>query len=350
MGSTTALNSAVRRSGNSSTSLPRIVSLFCGAGGLDIGFRNSGFPIEFALDKSSSAIDTHKRNFPESRSLCVDLQKLGAEGVCNLLLEKLPAGSKIAVIGGPPCQGFSRANAASRHDDPRNDLIVLYLDIVRKLAKTFKLEFVVFENVLGIKDAKHSEKFAALLNGLRNLGLMVTDNVCCALDYGVPQMRRRVILIGLSANKQYGEIILKKRTGKQSVKEAIGHLGPPAYFRRDLKAGDIPTHPNHWTMMPRSPRFSTPVSQWKKTRSFKRTFWNEPSPTIAFGHREIHIHPTGKRRLSIHEALLLQGFSKEFVLEGNLSQQTEQVSNAVPPPLAESIAISIKVAMDKSNG
>jgi DNA (cytosine-5)-methyltransferase 1 len=98
-------------------------------------------------------------------------------------------------------------------------------------------------------------------------------------------------------------------------------------------------------MKPRSSRFSTPASRWKQTRSFKRTFWSKPSPTIAFGHREIHIHPSCKRRLSIYEAMLLQGFSRRYVLEGNLSEQVEQVSNAVPPPLARSIAASIKTAM-----
>jgi DNA (cytosine-5)-methyltransferase 1 len=253
------------------------------------------------------------------------------------------------VIGGPPCQGFSRANAASKPDDPRNSLVGLYLDVVRSLAKLFQLDFVVFENVLGIKDAKHSDTFSALLNGLGAVGLTVTNKECCALDFGVPQVRRRVILIGMSSQQQYGEISLQSNPGILSVRQAIGHLGSPAFFKRDLKVEDIPIHPNHWTMTPRSARFSTPVSKWKKTRSFKRTFWSKPSPTIAFGHREIHIHPSGKRRLSIHEALLLQGFSDSFVLEGNLTEQVEQVSNAVPPPLARSIAHSIKVALDKTN-
>ena len=72
-------------------------------------------------------------------------------------------------------------------------------------------------------------------------------------------------------------------------------------------------------------------------RSFKQLKWADPSPTIAFGHREIYVHPNGRRRLSIFEAMLLQGFPKSFVLEGNLSEQVEQISNAVPPPLARSI-------------
>lgn len=333
----------------SNAGLPKVLSLFCGAGGLDIGFRDNGFLIELAIDKSSAAIETHKRNFPGTRSRSANLQEIGPVGVRDLLLETLPAGSRLAVIGGPPCQGFSRANSAARNDDPRNQLVVLYIDIVRLLAITFDLEFVVFENVLGIKDAKHSETFQCLLRGLAEINLSVTNNVCCASDYGVPQIRRRVILIGMKAGKRFGNISLRGKAGKRSIYEAIGHLGAPAFFRRDLKLEDIPLHPNHWTMTPRSVRFSTPVSQWRKTRSFKRTFWSKLSPTIAFGHREIHVHPNGRRRLSIHEALLLQGFSDDFILQGNLSEQAEQVSNAVPPPLAASIAESIKAAMSASD-
>jgi DNA (cytosine-5)-methyltransferase 1 len=329
--------------------LPSIVSLFCGAGGLDAGFINGGFEIALALDYSPAAIKTHKRNFPNTKSICADLKEIGAIGVLNLLKETLPEGSRIGVIGGPPCQGFSRANSGSRHDDPRNSLVDLYLAIVRELAGAYELEFIVFENVLGIKDAKHNEMYSSLLKGLSALGLTVVDQNCCALDFGVPQVRKRVIVVGLRSDRGFGVLELKPKKGKKSVREAIGHLASPAFFRHGLQATEIPDHPNHWTMKPRSPRFSTPPSGWKRTRSFKRTFWSKPSPTIAFGHREIHIHPSCKRRLSIYEAMLLQGFSSRYILEGNLSEQVEQVSNAVPPPLAGSIATSIKAAMKAPN-
>ncbi len=330
---------------STSNEAPRIVSLFCGAGGLDAGFWESGFEIELALDHSAAAIRTHQRNFPGTRSVCVDLQKIGARGVCSLLRETLPLGSRIGVIGGPPCQGFSRANSVSKDDDPRNALVDLYLQIVRALASLYELEFVVFENVLGIKDEKHKDTYAALIRSLRALQMSVIDQDCCALDFGVPQVRRRVIVVGMRDGKSYRKVRVKSKKGKKSVRDAIGHLGSPAFFRRDLKSTDIPFHPNHWTMTPRSARFSIPASRWRQTRSFKRTFWSKPSPTIAFGHREIHIHPDCKRRLSIYEAMLLQGFSAKFVLEGNLSEQVEQISNAVPPPLAKSIASSIKAAI-----
>jgi DNA (cytosine-5)-methyltransferase 1 len=104
-------------------------------------------------------------------------------------------------------------------------------------------------------------------------------------------------------------------------------------------------HPNHWTMQPKSTRFQNPEAHAGNGRSFKRLKWDEASPTIAFGHREIHVHPNGRRRLSIFEALLLQGFPPSFVLEGNLSEQVEQVSNAVPPAMARSLANALKLAL-----
>ena len=266
---------------------------------------------------------------------------MGPDGVCAALLKRLPAGTAIGVIGGPPCQGFSRANTASHSADPSNSLVDLYVAIVTRLKADFLIEFVVFENVMGIRDRKHRAAFDRLENGLRNLGLSIRLDVYCALDHGVPQIRRRVFLTGLAGNRSL-KLSIPAETRPATVHDAIGHLASPAFYSTGLKATDIPIHPNHWTSRPRSLRFCTPVNEWKPTRSFKQTFWTKPSPTIAFGHREIHVHPSGKRRLSIYEAMLLQGFPKDFVLIGNLTEQVEQVSNAVPPPLARSVAMAIR--------
>jgi DNA (cytosine-5)-methyltransferase 1 len=146
----------------------------------------------------------------------------------------------------------------------------------------------------------------------------------------------------------YPMIKPRKRKGVGTVREAIGGLAEPAFFRCGLDPAKFPVHPNHWTMQPKSPRFGNPDDVvYKDARSFKRLKWDVPSRTIAFGHREIHIHPDGHRRLSIHEAMLLQGFPNRFVLEGNLSEQVEQVSNAVPPPLSRSIAAAVRRALTR---
>lgn len=328
-----------------SAELPQIVSLFCGAGGLDWGFHQEGFQIPLAIDISEAAIRTHKRNFSATHSVAADLVQLKPLGVYKLVREKVPERSRIGVIGGPPCQGFSRANAMSQADDPRNELPQLYLNIVKRLQKAYTVEFVVFENVLGIRDKKHAEKYEALIKGLDALGFDVTEKELCALDYGVPQDRRRIVLSAMRKKQGYGVVRPEKRDGPKTVREVIEKLATPKFFDRTLKPTDIPVHANHWTMQPKSPRFSNPDGNYPDGRSFKRLVWDKASPTVAFGHREIHIHPSGTRRLSIYEAMLLQGFPEDFVLEGNLSQQVEQVSNAVPPPLGRSIAAAVKAAM-----
>jgi endonuclease III len=126
----------------------------------------------------------------------------------------------------------------------------------------------------------------------------------------------------------------------KTVRDAIGHLPRPTFFTRGLTASQISFHPNHWTMNPRSPKFGNRANG--KGRSFRRLKWNKPSLTVAYGNREIHVHPDGDRRLSVLEAMLLQGFPQSYRLAGSLSDQVAQVSNAVPPPLANAIASAIQ--------
>ncbi|MEI2638749.1 MAG: DNA cytosine methyltransferase [Microthrixaceae bacterium] len=340
----------VARIGDTCVELPKVVSLFSGAGGLDLGFSDVNFPVVLAVDSSQAAIRTHQRNFPSAKSIAADLVDLGPEGVIDHLLGLIDPGERLGVIGGPPCQGFSRANTTgSGEDDPRNKLPILYLDIVEALQSKFEVEFVLFENVLGIRDAKHSETFAGILDRFRKLGLRPEVDTYSSLDFGVPQKRTRVIISGFK-NQHRASMFRPKKVPQKNltVRDAIGGLPPPAYFTRHLEAADIPFHPNHWTMQPRSKRFSDPHGLHAAGRSFRRLSWDAPSPTVAYGHREIHVHPDGQRRLSIYEAMILQGFPEDFVLEGTLSSQVEQVSNAVPPPLARALAVAVKDVLSES--
>lgn len=329
--------------------LPKIVSLFSGAGGLDLGFQRSGFSVAFAVDISAAAIQTHRRNFKGAVAVAADLEELGPEGVLTYLAGILKPGDSIGVIGGPPCQGFSRANTGSAADDPRNRLPLLYLRVVEALQRNYNVEFVLFENVLGIRDVKHSVTFRGILSKFRDMRLIPDVHQYSALDYGVPQTRNRVIISGFRSEavaRYFGpkEVIAANLT----VRAAIGGLPEPAFFSRDLDKSSIPHHENHWTMRPVSKRFSRPGGADRAGRSFRRLDWDKPSPTVAYGHREIHVHPEGHRRLSIYEAMLLQGFPSDFVLEGTLSSQVEQVSNAVPPPLAHALGKAIIAAIRKA--
>lgn len=329
--------------------LPKIVSLFSGAGGLDLGFQCAGFSLTFAVDLSSAAIQTHRRNFKGAVSVAADLERLGPDGVLAHLDSLLAPGESIGVIGGPPCQGFSRANTGSAANDPRNRLPLLYLQVVQALQGKYQVEFVLFENVLGIRDAKHSVTFHGILAKFREMGLTPDVNEYSALDYGVAQTRNRVIISGF-LDEAVARNFKPKKVGAAdlTVRAVIALLPEPAFFARHLDKSAIPHHENHWTMQPVSKRFSRPGGADRAGRSFRRLEWDKPSPTVAYGHREIHVHPEGRRRLSIFEAMLLQGFPSDFVLEGTLSSQVEQVSNAVPPPLAQSLATAIKTAMCQS--
>ncbi len=326
--------------------LPKIVSLFSGAGGLDLGFQRSGFTLAFAVDLSSAAIQTHRRNFKGTVSVAADLEELGPEGVLAHLEGILKPGESIGVIGGPPCQGFSRANTGSDVNDPRNRLPLLYLQVVQALQDKYEVQFVLFENVLGIRDAKHSVTFRGIISKFREIGLTPDVNEYSALDYGVAQTRNRVIISGFRDEAVARHFKPEKVAATNlTVRSVIGSLPDPAFFARNLDKSAIPHHENHWTMRPVSKRFSRPGGADRGGRSFRRLEWDRPSPTVAYGHREIHVHPDGRRRLSIFEAMLLQGFQEDFVLEGTLSSQVEQVSNAVPPPLAQSLAAAIGAAM-----
>src|ERR1035437_9815423 len=331
--------------------LPRIVSLFSGAGGLDLGFKEAGFNISVAFDSDEVAVRTHRKNFPRTKSVVADLTELQPPGVLAEVKTKIANKHRIGVIGGPPCQGFSRANVSAQASDTRNKLPELYMEVVRELQRAYTVEFIVFENVLGIRDKKHADTYKALIEGITNLGFDVFEEDLCAADFGVAQNRRRIIIAGMRSGQGYPKIRPRKRKGLETVRETIGSLDSPAFFKHGLPAKDIPVHPNHWTMQPRSYRFTSSNALRSDGRSFKRLSWDEASPTIAFGHREIHVHPTGRRRLSIYEAMLLQGFPNEFVLCGNLSEQVVQVSNAVPPPLARAVALAVKrVLIERQHG
>ena len=163
-----------------------------------------------------------------------------------------------------------------------------------------------------------------------------------ASDFSVPQRRRRLFLVGFNS-KLYPDLRFEfpSQVGARcTVSDAISGLPLPAFFDRSLTPESIPFHPNHWTMVPKSKKFTS--GKPSDGRSFKRLQWDDVSPTVAYGNREVHVHPDGGRRLSVLEAMLLQGFPREYTLTGSLSAQITQISNAVPPPVAEAIARKIK--------
>jgi DNA (cytosine-5)-methyltransferase 1 len=323
-----------------SKSLP-IISFFCGAGGLDLGFRKEGYDIVLACDKERAAIESYNLNCKSKSGAITDLAKITAKQLTRMLRLHCPGSMPVGVIGGPPCQGFSRANSNADSNDPRNLLPIKYAEIIRQLNQRFRLHFFVFENVMGLTTPRHLSRFLGILESFKDAGFKVFHNELNAVSFGVAQNRRRLFIVGLNT-QLYGDTTFafpRGRSAKKCVRDAIWGLPEPTYYSRELRQTEIPYHPNHWTMMPKSAKLVTGSTGG---RSFRRLKWDEESPTVAYGNREIHVHPDGGRRLSVHEAMLLQGFPKSYRLAGNLSEQVTQVSNAVPPPLAQAIARAIR--------
>lgn len=323
-----------------------VVSLFSGAGGMDLGFRRQGFLPILAIDIDQAAVDSYNWNDKRGIARQGDLSKLTDAEIIALIQQTAPGTRPRGVIGGPPCQSFSVSNVHRKHNDPRSELPLRYAQILKALNREFKLDFFVFENVIGLKSDKHKQDLSNILRAFEEAGFKIFELALNASKFGVPQNRRRFFIVGI--NKQLYpdalfDLLHDDTEHPVTVRDALEKLPEPAFFKRGIKRKEIPYHPNHWTMNPKSPKFTNGSS--KSGRSFRKLRWDQPSWTVAYGHREIHVHPSGARRISVFEAMLLQGLPRGYELRGNLTQQVEQVSNAVPPPLASAIAKAIQVTI-----
>lgn len=326
-----------------------LLSLFCGAGGLDLGFEAAGYEIGLAFDlrKDSVASYNHNRKGPDHGHVG-DVSKLTLPELDRLYGATFePEG----IIGGPPCQSFSRANTVYLEADPRHSLPLAYAALLKSLNQRKPVKFFVMENVTGLMSDRHAHRLRRIERAFEDAGFSLSRAVLLATDYATPQIRERLFVVGLNRDL-YGEAawsppakVLSSDGRQPDVRSAIGDLPDATFFDRDLKPSDIAHHPNHWCMRPKSPKFTTPGALRPgdgRNRSFKTLAWESPSPTVAYGHREVHIHPDCHRRLSVYEAMLLQGFPKTYELLGSLSSQIVQVSEAVPPPVASAVAVSVR--------
>lgn len=329
-----------------------ILSLFSSCGALDLGFEAAGFETGLAFDIRPQSIASWNRNRPENSCAHV-------ADISQLTIPKIDAfyGSTFnptGVVGGPPCQSFSQANHFRSDSDPRSKLVAVFFSIALKLHQRQALDFIAMENVRELENATEGTLLQEEVDRLQSSGFTVFKLRLNARDFGVPQNRRRLFIIAINNDKlgknsfQSPPIVDEIKT----VRDFLSGLPDPVYFSNSRALTEIPHHPNHWCMTPKSIRFfdGSLKSGSTSSRSFKTLAWDRPSITVSYGHREVHVHPNGKRRLSIFEAMKLQGFPDSFVLEGTLSSQVDQVSEAVPPPLAEAVAHAIKAALINTNG
>ena len=322
-----------------------VLSLFSGAGGLDLGFKLAGFRPVLAVDIDPAAVETYRCNQPGTYVAPLDIAGSNADAFVELWNRINGEEGPVGIIGGPPCQAFSVSNVHQKRRDPRRKLLVNYTKVIEAFTSSLGLDFFVFENVPGLGQGRHRRRYLEFKRLCKKAGYSVREKVVNAGSFGIPQVRKRIIVIGINRDRYPGIEIDPPEGGKQpmTTRAALYGLPEPAFCQRDLDPDTIPHHPNHVAMVPKSEKFTNGMLKPgdHRGRNFRVLSWDRPSYTVAYGNREIHVHPDMHRRLSIYEALRLQGFPDSYVLKGTFSQQVQLISDALPPPLAQGVAAVI---------
>jgi DNA (cytosine-5)-methyltransferase 1 len=319
----------------------KIVSLFSGAGGLDLGFHNAGFSTVWANEYDKTIWDTFRHNFPETQ--------LETRSITEVDEAEVP--SCDGIIGGPPCQSWSEAGAGRGIDDARGQLFNDYIRILN--AK--KPKFFLVENVSGILAPKHSESFQGFLRDFESAGYQVSWKLVNANDYDVPEDRLRVIIIGFRNDLGKKFVFPEPKKVKPVLRDAIGDLPNASPALGKNKANMELSIPNHEYM---TGGFSPIFMSRNRVRS-----WDEPSFTIQAGGRQAPLHPQAPkmlkleknkqvfvesqehlyRRLSVRECARIQTFPDNYTfIYRDVAVGYKMIGNAVPVKLAEALAKEIK--------
>ena len=356
-----------------------VIDLFSGCGGLSLGFMKEGYTVKKAVEFDSSIANTYKMNHPEVEVIVDDIRNIDKSGIFQ-------HGDADVIIGGPPCQGFSMAGARIREGfigDPRNFLFKHYFNVV----KTVKPKVFVMENVKGIMTMQDGKIFDEILKIFTDPNLLdgqpyhLNYKVVKAVDFGVPQKRERMIIIGSLQDVDIDE--LWQRTKKEiaadyphyfdrvTVEDAIGNMpgatengeiknpSPVNQYQKYLSSSNQVLE-NHI----QTKHSKLAVDRMKKiangenfevldekinsvhSGAYGRLCWDEPAPTVTTrfdtpaGGR--FIHPVQNRTLTPREAARIQSFPDDFVFYGNKTSVCKQIGNAVPPKISYFLARLIK--------
>lgn len=346
-----------------------VLDLFCGAGGLSLGFKNVGFNIVGGIDFNKDAIETHSRNFKNGFHFCGDIATLDDDFIKQQFLGKVDV-----IVGGPPCQGFSAANKwqESSIEDPRNKLFYEFIRFV----KTLKPKAFVMENVKGILTKENGYVKDTMIEIMSEIGYRVNVKVLLASDYGVPQNRSRAFFIGiredLDAIFDFNRLEKKQTVTVEDAisdlynicEENIGKDGlfsfinqkPLSKYQKLMRKDSNDFLYNHNIKFPQKKvqeRMSyvpeggnwkyVPEYLWDTIRTnrhssaYRRLNSKEPSITIDTGHMN-YFHPLYNRVPTVRESARIQSFPDDFIFLGSQGAQFRQVGNAVPPLLSEAIA------------
>lgn len=362
-----------------------VIDLFSGCGGLSYGFFKDGFNVKKAVEFDSSIAKTYIMNHPKVDMIVDDIKNIDQSGVFN-------KGDADVIIGGPPCQGFSMAGARIRTgfiDDPRNYLFKHYFNVV----KTVKPKVFIMENVKGIKTMQDGKIFDEIIRIFSDKEMLdgqpytLYHRIVKAVDFGIPQKRERMIIIGTTKQDVDFELVWKKTREEiekdypdyfqpVTVSDAIGNLPhttvdgiivspePQTDYQKFL-ACNLKTITNHT----QTKHSKVAVERMEKvdngenftvldekinsvhSGSYGRLCWGEQAPTITTrfdtpaGGR--FIHPVENRTLSPREAARIQSFPDDFIFYGNKTSICKQIGNAVPPKISYFLARFVSNVIDE---
>lgn len=342
---------------------PTVIDLFAGVGGLSLGFEMAGFEVALANEFDPSIAEAYKKNRPGTNMIVEDITKLPVDETFG------PYEGKVtAVIGGPPCQGFSQKGSRKSINDPRNFLFRYYFEVVKRV----KPKYFVIENVPNLLTTEGGYFKGEIIELFSGIGYAVSCGVLCAADFGVPQDRRRTCILGkLGATEP---ISLPKPNGVHTtVWDAISDLSylesgegteeqgyrcvPQSDYQRMLRAGSdelcnhVATRHSKVTlerlemiapecgkeMLPEEHHtksiYSGTWCRMKKDGIAKTITTRYDTPSSGE-----FTHPYLNRAITTREAARIQSFPDTFHFYGSKSSQMKQVGNAVPPLLGKAIA------------
>lgn len=342
----------------------KIVDLFAGIGGFHLGFEKAGYVTKLATD-----FDEDCEKFCEKNTPWIPFLRADINDIDNDIIKKYVNNEEIDVlIGGPPCQGFSTIGARisadekkRRQKDARNVLFKQYIRVL----KIIQPKVFLMENVVGMLTLDNGSYIEMIKNEFSNLesefGYKFDIFILDAVDYGVPQRRKRVFIYGnrigmpiVPPDKTHGEEMYYKPfvtvgdaisdlAGKEN--EILNHVPLKHKEKNILRYKHIPEGG-------RLPEEDLPAELYRKNfgNTFKRLDRNQPSLTMVPGHNAFPIHPWLDRSLTVREAARIQTFDDNLEFVGPRHKQCMQVGNAVPPLLAKAWAEHIKKGLDEYYG
>ncbi|MDF5716642.1 MAG: DNA cytosine methyltransferase [Rhizonema sp. NSF051] len=321
-----------------------IVALFSGCGGLDLGFRKAGFNVVWANEYDKDIWESYQKNHLDTVLDRRDIRKIHSAEIPDC----------VGIIGGPPCQSWSEAGSQRGINDERGKL---FLDYVRILKDKQPLFFLA-ENVSGMLHKKHQVALNNIISTFEEAGYFISYKLLNAIDYNVPQDRKRVIIIGyrVDLNKRFKFDWLKPCAHITTLRETIWDLRESAISALGTnKTNGVSCHvPNHEYM---TGGFSSIYMSRNRVRS-----WNKPSFTIQAGGRHAPIHPQANamifvekdkwifdpnspqpyRRLSVRECARIQTFPDDFIFHyKDLAAGYKMIGNAVPVNFSYALAQAI---------